>query len=159
MARRSNDRHPYNISADNFDSLLGVFTNGGSKTQNPNTTNLSDANNGQLEYVGDLKFEAQDYDLKSIPTNKEAAKAAAEMMPWMRTAALMLSVGDDELSALVEGGPEEFMEMCEGIASAHTAKKSEADLLQAGYCRLIVALERGVGKDEINRFYGARAQS
>ena len=128
-------------------------------TKKPNTTNPNDANGDTLEYVGGLKFEAQDFDLESLPTNKEAAIAAAEMMPWIRLASLLLRLNDDKLVSAVEDEPEEHVEMLEGIAAALNSKKQDVKILKAGFCRLTVALERTIGKDEINRAYGTGVAS
>ena len=126
---------------------------------NPNITNLSDASNGQLEYVGGLKFEAQDFDLKSIPTNKEAAKAAVRIMPWVRVASLMLLKSDDELTVMIEDDQELHLEMLEGIVEAQKYQELAVNVLRAGSHRLTIVLERALGEDVINRSYGSGAKS
>jgi hypothetical protein len=45
----------------------------------------------QLEYVGHLKFLAQQYDLTTIPDNETAMKDAAAIMPLLRLAANLLT--------------------------------------------------------------------
>ena len=97
-----------------------------------------------MEYLGGLKFQAQDYDLASIPDNDRAAAAAASMMFYMRMAALFLRESDAELEAKVRAsdGPDEWITLLEGIVTALDAKRQDVELLEAGYLRLLVVLER-----------------
>ena len=91
-----------------------------------------------MEYVGGLKFPAQEYDLSSIPDNDRAGRDAAAMMPWVRLAALFLHENDDQLEAKVRAssdaeGMSEWMDMLEGIGAVRDAKQQDAKVLEVGF--------------------------
>lgn len=107
-----------------------------------------------MEYLGGLKFPAQHYDLKSIPNNDRAAKDAASMMPYIRISALFLLESDDDLEAKVRGSDiGEHMDMLEGIGAALDAKRQDCGMLEAGFTRLLVVIERVLGEDAIREAY------
>ena len=111
-----------------------------------------------MEYMGGLKFPAQKYDLTTIPDNERAAKDAAAMMPWVRMAALFLCQSDEQLEASVratadEEGMNEWVHILEAIGATLDARRQDADMLEAGFTRLLVVIERIVGKAEIERSY------
>jgi hypothetical protein len=115
-----------------------------------------------MEYVGALKFPAQEYDLASMPDNERAARDAAAMMPWVRLSALFLRQSDQELEAKVRatGGHEgmnEWVETLEGIGAVLDAKRQDAEMLEAGFTRLLVVIERVIGATEMTRTYSEPA--
>lgn len=105
-------------------------------------------NTETIEYVGNLHFDPADFDLTSIPDNDEAAAQAVEMIPYIRMAALLLQGGDKELEAQFAGteGLEAALELLEEIVKALDVKRSEVEILTAGYARLQVICERAVGE-------------
>lgn len=112
-----------------------------------------------MEYVGALKFPAQEYDLTSMPNNERAARDAAAMMPWIRLSALFLRQSDEELEANVratadtQDGMNEWVETFECIGAALDAKRQDVEMLEAGFRRLCVVIERIVGEAEMKRVY------
>jgi hypothetical protein len=115
----------------------------------------SSDNNGPIEYIGHLKFEAQEYDLKSLPTNERAAQDAADIMPLIRTAAVTLLKSADELEAIARepGGVELQLDLIERLQPALDHKQQEVDILNAAIARLIVACERVIGEDVLKPEY------
>jgi hypothetical protein len=97
-----------------------------------------------MEYLGGLKFQAQEYDLASIPDNDRAAADAASMMFYIRMSALLLHKSDEELEAWVraDDDPDNWMNLLEGIVAALAAKRQDVKMLEAGCTRLQVVLER-----------------
>ena len=107
-----------------------------------------------MEYIGGLKFPAQEYDLASIPNNERAGKDAAAMMPYIRMAALFLHESDEELEAKVRGSDiSEHMDLLEGIGAALDAKRQDAGMLEAGFTRLLVVIERVLGEETVRATY------
>ena len=108
-----------------------------------------------MEYLGGLSFPAQDYDLHSIPNNERAGRDAAAMMPYIRMCALFLHQTDEELETNVRAsgdepeGLDQWVSMLEGIGAALDAKRQDAGLLEAGFTRLLVVLERLHGEDNL----------
>jgi hypothetical protein len=97
-----------------------------------------------MEYVGGLKFQAQDYDLASIPDNDRAAADAASMMFYIRMSAILLHQSDEELEAKVraDNNPADWVSLLEGMVAALTAKRQDVKVLEAGSARLQIVLER-----------------
>jgi hypothetical protein len=115
-------------------------------------------NRPPMEYIGSLKFPAQKYDLASMPDNERAARDAATMMPWVRLSAFFLCESDEQLEAKVcatadDKGINEWMDMLESIGAALDAKRQDAEMLEAGFTRLLVVIERIIGEAEIKRTY------
>jgi hypothetical protein len=113
----------------------------------------------QMEYLGTLKFPAQAYDLASIPDNERAGRDAADMMPWIRLSALFLRDSDEELEAKVRAtannqeGMGEWVGMLESIGAVLDAKQQDVEMLEAGFSRLLVVIERIIGRTEMKRTY------
>ena len=108
-----------------------------------------------MKYIGNLKFDAQQYDLASIPDNETAKKDAEAIMPLIRVAAVLLNDSDKGLAKKIREGGEldPWLDLLEGLLAAAQHKKQEYDLLNAGYIRLQVVLERIVGKNTVERCY------
>jgi hypothetical protein len=111
-----------------------------------------------MKYIGGLKFPAQEYDLASIPDNERAARDAASMMPYIRMSAVFLMESDDEIEENVGAtsdpeGINQWVDLLEGIGAALDAKRQDAEMLEAGFTRLLVAIERVIGKDAIKAAY------
>jgi hypothetical protein len=112
-----------------------------------------------MDYIGGLNFPAQEYDLASIPDNERAGSDAASMMPYVRMSALFLRESDEELEAKVRAsgdepdGLDEWMNLLEGIGAALDAKRQDAEMLEAGFTRLLVVIERVIGKGAIKAAY------
>ena len=107
-----------------------------------------------MEYLGGLTFPAQEYDLASIPNNERAAQDAAAMMPYIRMAALLLHESDEELEAKVRSSDiGEHMDLLEGIGAALDAKQQDAGMLEAGFTRLLVVIERVLGEKTVRAAY------
>jgi hypothetical protein len=102
-----------------------------------------------MEYLGALKFQAQEYDLASIPDNDRAAADAADMMFFIRMSALLIRDGDEALEAKVraDAKPDDWISLLEGIVNALNAKRQDVEMLEAGVTRLQVVLERVVGPE------------
>lgn len=113
-----------------------------------------------MEYMGGLKFPAQEYDLSSIPNNDRAGSDAAAMMPFIRMAAVFLHESDETMETNVrasgsdEEGLEQWMELLEGIGAALDAKRQDVEVLEAGFTRLLVVIERVIGEEVIMAAYG-----
>lgn len=105
-----------------------------------------------MEYIGGLKFPAQEYDLTSIPDNKRAARDAAAMMPYIRMSALFLLESDEDLEAKVRASDlGEYMNLLEEIGAVLDAKRQDCEMLEAGFTRLCVVMERVIGEAEITK--------
>jgi hypothetical protein len=102
----------------------------------------------RIEYVGHLRFGGQHYDLGSIPDNETAMKDAASIMPLIRIAAVLLTDDDKGMTKKIResGDVNVWVRLLEQLLAAAEHKKREYDLLNAGYIRLQIALERVVGK-------------
>jgi hypothetical protein len=112
----------------------------------------------QMESLGGLKFPAQEYDLAGIPDNDRAGRDAASMMPYIRLSAVFLRESDGDLEEKVRAtfdpeGMDAWMDLLEGIGDALDAKRQDAEILEAGFTRLLVAIERVLGEPEIKRAY------
>ncbi len=112
-----------------------------------------------MEYLGSLKFPAQQYDLSSIPNNDRAAQDAAAMMPFVRMAAVFLLESDETMETNVRAssddadGMNQWMELLEGIGAALDAKRQDAEMLEAGFTRLLVTIERVIGEEAVMEAY------
>jgi hypothetical protein len=105
-----------------------------------------------MEYIGALKFPAQEYDLSSISDNKRAASDAAAMMPYIRMSALFLLENDEDLEAKIRAsGLGGYVDLLEGIGAALDAKRQDCEMLEAGFTRLLVVMERMIGEAEITK--------
>ena len=111
----------------------------------------------RFEYVGHLKFSAQQYDLTSIPDNETAMKDTAAIMPLIRMAAVLLTDTDRELTKKIRDGGDlsPWLSLLDQLVGATAHKKQEYELLEAGSLRLQIALERIVGKKTMERCYKA----
>jgi hypothetical protein len=126
------------------------------KSKPPRKTSKAAASTA-LEYVGGLSFPAQPFDLASIPDNDYAADKAAEAMPYIRMCALLLRDSDTALEQKIRNDPDgvrDWVELAEGIVAALQAKRQDCKILDAGFNRLTVVLERIIGKDKIEAEYG-----
>lgn len=116
-------------------------------------------NRQPMEYIGGLKFPAQKYDLASMPDNERAARDAVTMMPWIRLSAFFLCESDEQLEAKIgataddKEGMSEWMDMLENIGAALEAKQQDVEMLEAGFTRLLVVIERIIGEAVVNRTY------
>jgi len=112
-----------------------------------------------MEYLGGSKFQAEEYDLASIPDNDRAAADAASMMFYIRMSALFLRESDEELEAKVRADDSnDWIDMLEGIGAALSAKKQDVGILEAGFTRLLAVLERIEGKKAIDAAYSGRVK-
>ena len=113
----------------------------------------------RIEYVGSVKFAAQKYDLKSLPTNERAAQDAAAIMPLMRMAAVFINDSDKGMEKKIREGGDlgPWLDLLEQLVDAAQHKKQDYDLLNAGSMRLQVVLERIVGKKEMKQTYAGKA--
>ena len=112
-----------------------------------------------MEYLGGSKFQAEEYDLASIPDNDRAAADAASMMFYIRMSALFLRESDEELEAKVRADDDpttDWIDMLEGIGAALASKKQDVGILEAGFTRLLAVLERIEGKEAIDAAYSGR---
>ena len=117
-----------------------------------------------MKYLGALRFSALEYDLTSIPDNERAGRDAAAMMPWIRLSAVFLLESDEELETKVRAtadgkGMDDWMGVLEGIGGVLDAKRQDVEMLEAGFTRLLVVIERIIGKAEIKRAYSAAPPS
>jgi hypothetical protein len=98
--------------------------------------------------IAHMTFEPVPFDFDSIPSNEEAAELAARAMPVFRMAALMTRFGDKELEQFARQEPEANLELLECIASQMKATKNHLRILELGFTRLSVALERYANDQE-----------
>jgi hypothetical protein len=115
-----------------------------------------------MEYIGGLKFPAQEYDLASIPENDRAGRDASSMMPYIRLSAVFLHESDGDMEEKVRAtsdpeGMDQWMDLLEGIGAALDAKRQDAEVLEAGFTRLLVAIERVLAEPEIKCAYSKPA--
>jgi hypothetical protein len=105
-------------------------------------TEPSEAANEHSYPVAHMTFEADPYNLDSLPTNDEAAELAVRIMPVYRIAAVMVGYDDKQLEEIVRKAPEAHLSLFEDIASAISTEKNHLSLLEKAFCRLSVVLER-----------------
>lgn len=112
-----------------------------------------------MEYIGALKFEAEDFDLTSLPDNKRAARDAAAIMPYIRMSALLLRQSDEELEASVRiSDLGRYMDLAEEIGAALDAKRQDCGILEAGFTRLLVVIERVLAEEAVCTEYHAEKE-
>jgi hypothetical protein len=98
--------------------------------------------------VAHMTFEADPYNLDSLPTNEEAAEQAIRIMPVYRMAALMVGYDDKQLEEIVRKIPEAHLALLEDIASAIQTEKNHLTLLEKAFCRLSVVMERWANDED-----------
>ena len=79
-------------------------------------------------------------------------------MPFIRLSALFLRDTDEGLEAKVRAigdeGLAQWMDTLESIGAVLDAKRQDVEMLEAGFTRLLVVMERILGEAEIKRAYG-----
>ena len=78
-------------------------------------------------------------------------------MPVIRLAALLTHYSDVELEKIVRENVDEHMNLAEKFVAAFKPKEQEVQLLNMGYARLQIVLERIVGKDAMDATGGKPA--
>jgi|GEM_PF-6148165 len=111
---------------------------------------LNEKRNNDMD-INQIKFEKIDFNLESIPTNKEWLETAESEIVHLRAAALVLQRFDDKgltnATSTLES-QETFLTLLENLIFFEKAYKERLGIIEPAIARLLVALKRNVDNED-----------